>query len=70
MNTCCLYKCLLEWKLLVYCSKCGAKNEDDAKVCVGCGASLYVPRRGARRRGGNECFGPKEGKRVEDECFG
>ncbi len=70
MNTCRLYKCQLEWKLLVYCSKCGAKNEDDAKVCVGCGASLYVPKRGARRRGGDECFGPKEERRFEEECFG
>ncbi len=69
MNTCCLYKCPLEWKLLVYCSKCGAKNEDDAKVCVGCGASLYAPRRVAKR-GGNECFGPKEERRFEEECFG
>ena len=54
---------------MVYCSKCGAKNEDDATVCVGCGASLYVPRRVAKRRG-NECFGPKEEKRFEEECFG
>jgi ribosomal protein L40E len=60
----------LEWKLLVYCSKCGAKNEDDAKVCVGCGASLYVPKRVTRRRGGDECFGPKEERRFEEECFG
>ena len=64
------YTCPLEWKLLVHCSKCGAKNEDDAKFCVGCGVSLSVPGRAARRRGGNECFGPKEGKRMEDECFG
>ncbi len=69
MNTCRSYKCSLEWKSLVYCSKCGAKNEDDAKVCVSCGASLYAPKRAARRRG-NECFGPKEEKRFEEECFG
>ncbi len=54
---------------MVYCSKCGAKNEDDARVCVGCGASLYVPKRAAKR-GGNECFGPKEERRFEEECFG
>lgn len=54
---------------MVYCSKCGAKNEDDAEVCVSCGASLYAPKRVAKRRG-NECFGPKEEKRFEEECFG
>jgi len=25
---------------MVYCSKCGTKNEEDAKECVNCGASL------------------------------
>jgi uncharacterized membrane protein YvbJ len=25
---------------MVYCSKCGTKNADDAKVCVNCGALL------------------------------
>jgi len=69
MNTYRKYKCPLEWKFLVYCSKCGAKNDDDARVCVSCGASLYVPRRVAKR-GGDECFGPKGEKRVEEECFG
>ncbi|MFB0514131.1 MAG: zinc-ribbon domain-containing protein [Candidatus Bathyarchaeia archaeon] len=59
----------MEWKFLVYCSKCGAKNEDDAKVCVSCGASLYAPRRVAKRRG-DECFGARGEKRVEEECFG
>lgn len=54
---------------MVYCSKCGAKNEDDAKICVSCGASLYVPRRVAKRRG-DECFGPREERRFEEECFG
>lgn len=54
---------------MVYCAKCGAKNQDDATVCVGCGASLYVPKRVAKRRG-DDCFGPKEEKRFEEECFG
>jgi uncharacterized membrane protein YvbJ len=26
---------------MVYCTKCGALNADDAKVCVQCGAPLY-----------------------------
>ncbi len=45
---------------MVYCSKCGFKNEDDAEVCSKCGASLQISRIERRRRA----------KRVEDECFG
>jgi uncharacterized membrane protein YvbJ len=26
---------------LVYCTKCGTKNEDDATVCINCGALLH-----------------------------
>jgi hypothetical protein len=44
---------------LVYCSKCGFKNEDAAATCAQCGAALQISRR--ERRGG---------RRVEDECFG
>ena len=44
---------------MVYCTKCGAKNPDDAVVCARCGASLetgtYVSRRYERRSEG-ECF--------------
>jgi hypothetical protein len=29
---------------MVYCTKCGTLNADDAKVCVQCGASLYGAR--------------------------
>lgn len=54
---------------MVYCSKCGAKNQEDAEVCVNCGASLYSPERVTKRRG-NECFGPREERRFEEECFG
>lgn len=25
---------------MVYCTKCGTKNEDDSEVCIDCGASL------------------------------
>ena len=28
--------------LMVYCTKCGTKNEDEAKVCVNCGATLVT----------------------------
>ena len=44
---------------MVYCSKCGTKNEEDAEVCASCGAQLYMTRREARRA-----------RRVEKECFG
>jgi uncharacterized membrane protein YvbJ len=26
---------------LVYCTKCGTKNEDDATVCINCGALIH-----------------------------
>jgi len=46
--------------LLVYCTKCGTKNEEDAVVCAKCGASLETapPSRKYER------------KHVEEECFG
>ena len=50
---------------MVYCTKCGTKNEDTALVCVKCGASLetgtYVTRRYERRRAEDECFGLPHG---------
>ena len=45
---------------MVYCTKCGTKNEDDANVCVSCGASLETAARMERRFE----------KRMEEECFG
>jgi len=53
---------------MVYCPKCGAKNEDDAKFCVKCGAPLY-PEKQEKKREEHVCFGPRE-KHVEEECFG
>jgi len=55
---------------LVYCTKCGAKNEDDAKVCADCGAPLQVSRPEKKYRSDDECFGSRERRHVEDECFG
>lgn len=53
---------------MVYCTKCGAKNEDSALVCVKCGASLeaekYPARRYARRRWEDECFGLPHGGAI------
>jgi uncharacterized membrane protein YvbJ len=45
---------------MVYCTKCGAKNPDDAKVCSQCGASLYPVRQERERYY----------RRYEEECFG
>lgn len=60
---------------MVYCTKCGAKNPDDAKVCSQCGASLYgVGERAGQGRVENECWGTRrEGepyRQVEHECLG
>lgn len=54
---------------MVYCVNCGAENEENAEVCVKCGAPLHVPKRATTRRKDN-CFGPREEKRFEEECFG
>jgi len=42
---------------MIYCQKCGAKNEDTADRCVQCGESLYVTR-------------PQRSRREEEMCFG
>jgi len=63
---------------MVYCTKCGAENEDEASNCVNCGAPLqvYSPE---KRDWEEEIeiraeeFGEraeKFGKRMENECFG
>jgi uncharacterized membrane protein YvbJ len=44
---------------MVYCPRCGTKNDDDAKTCSQCGAPLYS----TRER-------PEHYRRMEDECFG
>jgi hypothetical protein len=55
---------ILDWRGLdlVYCSKCGFKNEDDVEVCGECGAPLQMSR--------VERWGRRRAKRTEDECFG
>ncbi len=42
---------------MVYCQKCGAKNEDAAQRCVQCGVSLYVTSTHRSRREEEMCFG-------------
>lgn len=54
---------------MVYCVKCGTKNEDDAEKCVKCGAPIRTMKSSAARRDDN-CFGPHEERRFEEECFG
>jgi uncharacterized membrane protein YvbJ len=59
---------------MVYCTKCGTKNEEDATICAKCGASLAAAPawRAERRRQEKEeqeCFGSRRGK-EEQECFG
>ena len=52
---------------MVYCTKCGTKNPDDAKVCTQCGASLYPRAEPARRRERppeKECFGLPHGGAI------
>ena len=44
---------------MVYCTKCGTKNEEDATVCVKCQEPL-----------GSYHAGRRERRRAEDECFG
>lgn len=54
---------------MVYCTRCGFKNEDDAKVCAKCGVPLQIYRSERRKRSDNECFGSHE-RDWEHECFG
>ena len=62
---------------MVYCSKCGTENDEDASHCKSCGASMSITRRGRNwedeieRRA--ERFGERAehfGRSMEDDCFG
>ena len=57
---------------MVYCTKCGTKNEEDAVVCVKCGASLAdrPAWRRERRRKEQECFGLPHGGAIVGLVFG
>ncbi len=65
---------------MVYCTKCGAKNEEGVEYCVKCGANLWVSRekrfeRRAKEWGEDfgrraEEWGEQFGRRAEKECFG
>ncbi len=54
---------------MVYCSKCGYKNADDAEKCASCGQPLATaPGRKKEYQGSDDCFGPR--REMEEECFG
>ena len=63
---------------MVYCTKCGAENEEGASTCVSCGESLQASRAGKmdweeELEVRAEEFGERAeqfGKRMESECFG
>jgi len=59
---------------MVYCTKCGAKNEDTAVVCVKCGANLQTgtveSRRYERKRAESECFGLPHGGAIAGIVIG
>jgi hypothetical protein len=63
---------------MVYCSKCGSVNEDEAIHCVNCGEPLRATHRESRGWEEElevraEEFGERAerfGKRMEEECFG
>ncbi len=65
---------------MVYCTKCGTKNEEDAEYCGKCGANLEVSREKRLERRAKEWgedfgrraeeWGEQFGKRAEEECFG
>lgn len=63
-----------ETNSMVYCSKCGTKNEDTAVVCTNCGANLqtgtYTSRRYERRRAEQECFGLPHGGAIAGIVIG
>jgi uncharacterized membrane protein YvbJ len=69
-----LHKTLSEANKMVYCPKCGTKNEDAAEFCVKCGASLQTgtvaSRRYERRKAEQECFGLPHGGAIAGIVIG
>jgi uncharacterized membrane protein YvbJ len=57
---------------MVYCTKCGTKNEGDAVICVKCKDPLgsYQTVRRERRRKENECFGLPNGGAIAGLVIG
>jgi uncharacterized membrane protein YvbJ len=57
---------------MVYCTKCGTKNEDDVTVCVKCKEPLVSTQtvRRERRRKESECFGLPHGGSIAGFVIG
>ena len=57
---------------MVYCTKCGTKNEEDETICVKCKEPLdiYQTLRRERRRKENECFGLPNGGAIAGIVIG
>jgi len=58
---------------MVYCTKCGTKNPDDATTCSNCGAALNPTREerhGYYRRYEDECFGIPHGGAIVAAAIG
>ena len=57
---------------MVYCTKCGTKNEEDATLCVKCKEPLNVSQtvRRERRQKENECFGLPNGGAIAGLVIG
>jgi uncharacterized membrane protein YvbJ len=49
---------------MVYCTRCGTRNDDTARNCTNCGAPLYTV--GEQYPGSER----ESYRRVEHECFG
>lgn len=53
---------------MVYCQKCGTKNEDNADYCIKCGANLqtgtHVSKRHERKKAEEDCFGLPNGNAI------
>ncbi len=55
---------------MVYCSKCGVENKEDAKHCIKCGKPLHLVKE--KHKEEDVCFGRTERdieRKIEEECF-
>lgn len=56
---------------MVYCTKCGKENLDEAKYCVNCGVTLQPESiEPMERRREQECFGLPHGGAIVGIIFG
>ena len=57
---------------MVYCTKCGTKNDENVELCSNCGEPLKTTRavRRERRRKEDECFGLPNGSSIFGAVIG